>query len=353
MEIDERFDKEKSNVLKGAAILLLLFHHIFLEKERLIVNGVVLRDDLYDKCHPVVVAARICVWIFVFISAYGLTIKYESGNKSVGQFIAGCWLNLMRQWWIVLIVMSILYQLFVGNLFDFYGHSLQLWILDVFEWHDLFGQPRILGSWYLCLAQLIILFIPLLSKFCRKYGLFSIAIFYVMNLFMGDGIVSTGGGTYWQYIPTVIGGVAVAQNGYLDKLLQRRDKIWKNTLECVILLAGIVVLSLLRAKMTDVNNFGGLLVLLIVFMLCILFAKYFKHIHGILRFFGKYSAVIFMTNVFFYINFPKIIYFTGNPIISYLTLIAVTLLCSIAIKYICEKTHYNKLFSFINRTLHL
>ncbi len=346
----ERFDKEKSNVLKGVAILLLLFHHIFLEKERLIANGVVLWNNLYDKFHPVVVAARICVWIFVFISAYGLTVKYESGSKSVGQFIAGCWLNLMRQWWIVLIVMSALYQLFVGNIFEYYGYSLQLWILDVFEWHDLFGQPRILGSWYLCLAQLIILFIPMFSNFCRKYGLFSLAVFYVISLFTGEGIVSTGGGTYWQYIPTVIGGVVAAQNGYLDKLLQREDKLWKNIFECAILMAGIVVLSLLRTKMTNVNYFGGMLVFVIVFMLCILFAKYFRYIHGILRFFGKHSAVIFMTNVFFYVEFPQVIYFTGNPIISYLTLIAVTLSCSIAVKYLCEKTRYNKFFSLITRT---
>ncbi|MDE6635749.1 MAG: hypothetical protein K2K09_03975, partial [Lachnospiraceae bacterium] len=67
----------------------------------------------------------------------------------------------------------------------------------------------------------------------------------------------------------------------------------------------------------------------------------------ILRFFGKYSAVIFLTNVFFYINFPQIIYFTGNPAGSYFTLIMVTLLCSIVIKYISEKTHYNEFFSRI------
>ena len=270
MDIVERFDKEKSNVLKGVAILLLLFHHLFLEKERLIVNGVVLWEDLYDRIHPIIVAARICVWIFVFISAYGLSIKYESGNKNVGQFIAGCWLNLMKQWWIVLIALSILYQLFVGNLLEHYEYSLQLWILDVFEWHDLFGKPRILGNWYFCFAQLIILFIPVLCKFCRKFGPFSIIMLYVLSLFMGDGIVSTGGGAYWQYIPTVIGGVVAAQNGYLDKLLQKHNKLWKRLLECVILVTGIVVLSLLRTKMTDVNNIGGMLVLLIVFMLCIL-----------------------------------------------------------------------------------
>lgn len=47
--IKSKFDKDRTIMIKGAAILLLLFHHLFLVKERLLANGVHIPDNVYEK----------------------------------------------------------------------------------------------------------------------------------------------------------------------------------------------------------------------------------------------------------------------------------------------------------------
>ena len=104
--IKSKFDKDRTIMIKGVAILLLLFHHLFLVKERLLANGVHIPDNVYEKMYPIVVQARICVWIFVFLSGYGLAKKYEiyQNNKNNCRynndikFVISSYLNLMKKW---------------------------------------------------------------------------------------------------------------------------------------------------------------------------------------------------------------------------------------------------------------
>jgi len=200
--IKSKFDKDRTIMIKGVAILLLLFHHLFLVKERLLANGVHIPDNVYEKMYPIVVQARICVWIFVFLSGYGLAKKYEiyQNNKNNCRynndikFVISSYLNLMKKWWIVLPFMMIVYAVFVGDLAEYYQHSVKLLVFDIVELNDFFGYQRVFGSWYFSLAQIIILLLPVLYSFCKKYGYLSIIIFYVWMQFIGEGIVSTGGG---------------------------------------------------------------------------------------------------------------------------------------------------------------
>ena len=74
------FSKDYTFLVKGVAICLLLFHHLFYRQEFL--------DMYYWKIsihsHPLIqflaTHAKVCVAIFVFLSAYGLTISYEKSK---------------------------------------------------------------------------------------------------------------------------------------------------------------------------------------------------------------------------------------------------------------------------------
>lgn len=75
------FSKNETLKAKGIAILLLLFHHLFYDSERIEQSGVQFLIFQQDIVQQIAVAARICVWIFVFLSAYGLTYQYVNRKE--------------------------------------------------------------------------------------------------------------------------------------------------------------------------------------------------------------------------------------------------------------------------------
>ena len=72
------FDIWKSNCLKGVAVIILLFHHCFLSPKRY--TGHELKMLFLPERFLNIAAAygKICVALFVFVSAYGLTKKMMS-----------------------------------------------------------------------------------------------------------------------------------------------------------------------------------------------------------------------------------------------------------------------------------
>ena len=65
------FDIWKSNCLKGVAVIILLFHHCFLSPKRYTGHELKMQNKPERNL-------KICVALFVFVSAYGLTKKMMS-----------------------------------------------------------------------------------------------------------------------------------------------------------------------------------------------------------------------------------------------------------------------------------
>ena len=77
--------KEDTKFLKGIAIILLLYHH----------------DPFYsDYGFFLQSGARVCVWLFIFISAYGFTLQMKEGyEKKPVRFVIKRILLLYAQMW--------------------------------------------------------------------------------------------------------------------------------------------------------------------------------------------------------------------------------------------------------------
>ena len=76
------FTKEKTNQCKGVAILFLLFHHLF-RTEKIIESHNMQFFFLDVKTAAIIGSSlRVCVWIFAFLSAYGLSYKYINGSRN-------------------------------------------------------------------------------------------------------------------------------------------------------------------------------------------------------------------------------------------------------------------------------
>ena len=67
---------QDSNVLKGIAILIMLWHHLFLRPEY---NDIVIHG--HSIAQEIAIMCKVCVAIFVFVSGYGLTEKLVLAPK--------------------------------------------------------------------------------------------------------------------------------------------------------------------------------------------------------------------------------------------------------------------------------
>ena len=74
------FTKEDTARAKGVGILLLMFHHLFYNPNFIENHGMEFWLIPKNVIQPIAVVARVCVWIFVFLSVYGLTIQYEAAR---------------------------------------------------------------------------------------------------------------------------------------------------------------------------------------------------------------------------------------------------------------------------------
>lgn len=70
---------DDSNALKGIAILMMLWHHLFYYSNGsfndIYING-------YGLAKTSALACKVCVAIFVFVSGYGLMEKYKDQHQS-------------------------------------------------------------------------------------------------------------------------------------------------------------------------------------------------------------------------------------------------------------------------------
>lgn len=73
--------QQDTNVLKGFAILLVLFHHLWLVGDDLLQLGDGVITPLEEKLRFICISGKISVAIFVFLSGYGLAKSYHDSIK--------------------------------------------------------------------------------------------------------------------------------------------------------------------------------------------------------------------------------------------------------------------------------
>lgn len=110
------FDKRQTNIAKGVAVLMLLWHHLFFNNEEnykkfiSIIPGTNVPIECYisDFC-------KVCVAIFLLLSGYGLYKSYEKtaqkygvgnrlGAKNDCKFLWNHYIKMMSGYWFIYII---------------------------------------------------------------------------------------------------------------------------------------------------------------------------------------------------------------------------------------------------------
>lgn len=342
------FDKKESTKVKGIAIMLLLFHHLFYNADRIRNSGISFVIFQQETIQILAVAARICVWIFVFISAFGLSYQYlNRKEENTTQFIIRRWFSLMKGYWVVYAAVFIGYLCFVKSPFEVYKGKLINCFLDFIGWADFFGTPMLSSVWwYMCFGQVLILLIPVFCKLPEEGGVYSILILFLILQYLPEGIVSAFGGKYSNYFLVILFAVQCVKCQWFDKILRKNSSNIKYICKGIAIFLGLTVILMVKYKFSSIDQwqFNTLLSSIAAFLICYLVSEYCrgKYIEKLLYFLGKHSGNIFMFHVFLYTYFPKYVYWSGNAFISYCSLLALNIMASIIFETIKKYSYYNQ-----------
>lgn len=213
--------KRDSQAIKGIAIWLMLFHHLFQNPDAF--HGMPVTFFAIDLNIMVSFAgfAKICVPLFVFITAYGLAAKYrqtEWSMEKIERITVKRYFHFMIPYWLIFAIMQVICNVAgIQSFTKVYGGGLKSGIYFLF---DAFGLAHCLGTptinvtwWYMSLALLLICIMPFIWKGVLQAGWLLFAGCFL--LFQMAGWEELG---CFDYILVAILGVTVYEQGFFGKI---------------------------------------------------------------------------------------------------------------------------------------
>ncbi len=340
---EKEFDKGETLKAKGIAICLLLFHHLFFNKSRVNSGGIVPLFLSIDQLNAIGTGARVCVFMFVFLSAYGLSVQYKKRKMETSgdrwAFFRHYYISLMKPYWFIFVIVTLLSFLIFRNPIEVYEHEPVYGILSFLGLSDVFATPMPNNTWwYMACAQIILILVPFLYELIRRFGPIVLPLAFVLTQYMGTGITSSFGGAYIQYLYSVLLGVWFAESGIMTKLSRRWNSRLLNAAEGILLLAAAVGCIYVSIQYQSIDKWRFTKIFISVgALLIILFS--FRHIgiKGVektLGYLGKHSGNIFLIHSFGYNYYIKAVFWSHNVIVTFLTLLVMSLLVSMLFEWL-------------------
>ena len=356
------FDKKQTNIAKGIALCMLLWHHLFYNNPEyhnlftslyIITTGnIPVESFIADFC-------KICVSIFLFLSGYGLHkswISYKckhcvNGNLKLGKqfvFVRNHLLKLMGEYWFIFIIFVPI-GFFLGK-FSYIPswHTIVYYTVDFFGLAYLFWTSTFNPTWWFMSVIIIYyLIFPLLMKL-NDYSpeiLLLIAIFLALVPFAFAFPFSFNIRDMLQYALPFVSGIYFSNYNLLQK-----TNICLNTYPKKIIVPTLFFANFLIFRLDIINQqyyldiLGTIPIVLLSYMLI----SKIKFLDKILEELGKVSGKIFMFHTFINgIYFCDFAYSPKYPILIFLFLLVLYYLIAKFLEFLQNITGYNKLWHFL------
>ncbi|MDD6489524.1 MAG: acyltransferase [Clostridia bacterium] len=366
-----KFTKEDTLAIKGIAILLMVQHHNF---------GVENMASAYNiSCYPfspefmLSKFCKICVGIYVFLSAYGLTLslkKYSSDTVISGRqyslYMKTRLIKLMWGYWFIFIAAQIACAIIAQSQMKVYFskgiyQGIYQFFLDFCGFANLFGTGTLNGTWwYMSLAIFIVILVPFVAKLNKKYTVLLPAFLCIfIPRMVQSGLDFNIGRTnnIFRWMLVVVIGVAFAQYDVLARMksfMITKNKYISKIIKFVILTAVLVFLYLARSvccKGSLANytyEFNDNILPVYVIYYCYEFITDIPVLRQILVFLGKHSMNIFLMHTFIRHHFLQdFVYSFKHFMLVNLVVIVLSILISIALELLKKAIKYNKLMDVI------
>lgn len=365
-----KFTKEHTMQMKGIAIIILLFHHCFLNTQRWATVP-------YEKLattkgwgyYPISFApfsshtiqylasfSKICVAMFVFMTGYGMWVSYESQKKktTMSNYIKKRMVTLMTGFLIIFVVTEIL-AIPTGRFIEVYGHdfrSVVYMIIDALGLAKLLGTPLFcLTWWYMSLAIVLIMIFPFVHSIMEKYQWVVVVASIIVPRACGFG-QSTD---LFRYLLAYTLGMYFAQHDLLARIKEKfmEQNVEGKLLSLIVSLIGLAVIIKCRQnawigwKYLDFWDGFAAMYVIVISYIYILNGKWI--VKG-LGFLGKHSMNIFLIHSFYRdVFFHEFTYSFYYAWLDYIVLMAISLVTSIVLEWFKKLIRYEKFIDWVKR----
>ena len=365
-----KFTKEHTMQMKGIAIIILLFHHCFLNAQRWATVP-------YEKLattkgwgyYPISFApfsshtiqylaslSKICVAMFVFMTGYGMWVSYESQKKktTMSNYIKKRMVTLMTGFLIIFVVTEVL-AIPTGRFIEVYGHdfrSVVYMIIDALGLAKLLGTPLFcLTWWYMSLAIVLIMIFPFVHSIMEKYQWVVVVASIIVPRACGFG-QSTD---LFRYLLAYTLGMYFAQHDLLARIKEKfmEQNVAGKLLSLIVSLIGLAVIIKCRQnawigwKYLDFWDGFAAMYVIIISYIYILNGKWI--VKG-LGFLGKHSMNIFLIHSFYRdVFFHEFTYSFYYAWLDYIVLMAISLVTSIVLEWFKKLIRYEKFIDWVKR----
>lgn len=365
-----KFTKEHTMQMKGIAIIILLFHHCFLNAQRWATVP-------YEKLattkgwgyYPISFApfsshtiqylasfSKICVAMFVFMTGYGMWVSYESQKKktTMSNYIKKRMVTLMTGFLIIFVVTEIL-AIPTGRFIEVYGHdfcSVVYMIIDALGLAKLLGTPLFcLTWWYMSLAIVLIMIFPFVHSIMEKYQWVVVVASIIVPRACGFG-QSTD---LFRYLLAYTLGMYFAQHDLLARIKEKfmEQNVAGKLLSLIVSLIGLAIIIKCRQnawigwKYLDFWDGFAAMYVIVNSYIYILNGKWI--VKG-LGFLGKHSMNIFLIHSFYRdVFFHEFTYSFYYAWLDYIVLMAISLVTSIVLEWFKKLIRYEKFIDWVKR----
>lgn len=360
-ETEMQFTKKDTALVKGVAILMMLFHHCFESTSRF--AGYTLNFFPLTEGYTVLIASffKICVAIFVFLSGYGIAIslsKVDPASPS-GYIKQICrrTFSLMSGFWIIFILSIISAAIIMPSMLNVYKdehllNSLVFVLYDFLGLAELFGTPTLVGTWwYMSLALIIIAVMPLAYRLYKKYGAVPLLIitFFICGIVKKASSDETVNYDMVRWLFTIDLGMICADRNLLARakafMIFKKHKAADYAAKLVIMTAVLLGCFLLRRDLDwTVSYIRDGFIPAFVVLYCYVILAEIPMLRSVLQFLGKHSMNIFMSHTLLRAYFLKdFLYGLGYSMLTFFVLLGLSVLLSIVIDLIKKYSGYDKL----------
>jgi len=343
------FGTNDTNLVKGVAILLLLFHHLFYENPE---AGPAILG--MHPLHLAALAARVCVCIFVLLSGYGLASSNR--REALPMFWRRRLVKLLLNYWLI-------WLLFVPVCVLGFGRSFQSVYADHIPARvllDLSGLQMVTGFhgynatwWFVSLIIALYFLFPFLKAIidaCGVYGLLlTVPLLFVVETKTLTHRVSFDFVLLWIF-PFTLGifsakrNLFVATSHFLAGSVPRRLTM----LGVLALMIGLILAQRQFGPIVNGSRVDGPLSFLVV-------VGAFSTLSGkpilgrILEFLGAHSFNIFLFHTFIYgYFFPEFFLRSHAPLLSYVALLLACVIISAALEWCKSNMGYSRFEAWLS-----
>jgi len=340
------FGKEDTLLIKGVAILMMMYHHCFLDQTRFEGFEVVPMFLSLQTLMNTANFGKLCVAVFAFLSAYGMTISLKKMHadldlsaRDISLFYKKRYFNLMQGWLFVFALCQVFCWFASCRQVEIYGtkmgRAMVYFLLDGLGVADLFGRPMLIATWwYMSLANIIIIILPSLVLLYRKIGTLGTVLLAIVL----PRSVAISYEPFRDWFLIIIFGMIFADKDWLARIRGKKvlsnpymDKACKLALSVVALIVGIYLRE--RVGIGFFYEFRHSFLCLLVIYMAYEFLSPVKYLNSFLCFIGKHSMNIFLTHTLIRaIYFKDFIYGFKYPGV----IVAVLFICSLAVSVFIE-----------------